>query len=144
MERLFMSVIGAGLNHTRVVELQYSVSFAKNHDKDIVDYILSSQYLLRQSHLSYVRYVTLGRVMTNNADVPSLLEWLNKNVKDGKELGILHIDREVLRATGARFAVILIEAAETYTNNATRSTAFHTTSVCRLGEQFRNRCAACT
>lgn len=74
--------------------------------------------------------------MTKNANILSLLESVNEDREDGKEMEIYHLCREVLHQAGASFVVLLIEPADFCVNIPTKSAAFHNLIFYRFGEQF--------
>lgn len=101
--------------------------------KAIVDDIMQSRCLPKQSCLTYVHYTRFGRMKENIFGVLPLLKSLYENREKGKELGISHLDSEVLHGIRGSFVFLLIGGAGFYINNATKLTAFHATSVHRIG-----------
>lgn len=77
-----------------------------------------------------------GRLMTKDALSLPLLEMLNEDKKDIKELGISHLNREVLFAARSSFFVLLMEAAYLYMNNCTKSAATTPPSFFRYAKQL--------
>lgn len=134
-----MLAMKAVLNNEGTFELQYGVSLAENRIKDIADDMTPSRYLPKHSRSSNVRYVRFSRLMKRNTVVLSLLESLNEGRKEDKELGISHLDRNLLHASRGRIVFLLIEAAYIYINEPTKSTDFHASSLYRLGKQLLQR-----
>lgn len=122
------------LNKLGVFELQYDILFAETRRKDIADDKMSSRYLPELSRSLYIWYMKFGHLMTKNAEMFPMLECLNENLVNGKDLGIRNLNSEVLYASRASFVVLLKEAADFYINNPLKSTVVHATSLCRFGE----------
>lgn len=66
-----------------------------------------------------------GRLKLINDDVSLLLESRNKGREDGKKLVLSHLGSQVLHATQGGFVTMLVEAADFYVENSTKSIAFH-------------------
>lgn len=76
-----------------------------------------------------------GLLMTKNGDALQLLKSLNEGQKDGKGVSISRLNSGKLRATQSFFGVILIEVANFYIDNPTKSTNFRAPTLYRLGQQ---------
>lgn len=135
MDRSFLSAMEAVLKYAGAFELQHGVSFSEARIKNIVDDTKPSQYLAKQSCLSYPLYVKFSWLMKENSDMLTLLESLNENLVKGKELGISHLDSKLLRDSRISFVVLLIEAASLY-QQPTTSMAFHASSFYLFKDQL--------
>lgn len=71
-----------------------------------------------------------------NDKVLSPPESVNEGRKNGKDLGISHLDSEVLHVSRGRFVSPLIEPANFYINNITKSRALHAPSCYRFDGQL--------
>lgn len=125
MESSFLLVMKADMNYAGTLDLQYRILFSEACIKDIIDDMMQSPYLSKQSHSFYVRHVVFNGLTKKNTDVLTLLESLNPGWKSCNELGISHPDRNMLRGTQIAVLVLLKEVANSYTNHATKSTVFH-------------------
>lgn len=63
MDRSFLSLRKAIQNQAGALKLQYMVSFHEAGMKNIIDDMVPSRYLPKQSCLSYVRYVSFHRLL---------------------------------------------------------------------------------
>lgn len=86
MDCSFLYIIEAVLNYAEAFGLYYGVVFLEARMNDILDHMISSRYLPKNLHLSYVWYVSFACLMTKNADVLPQLESLNEGREDAKEL----------------------------------------------------------
>lgn len=69
IDHSFPSVIKVLLNYAEAFRLQYGLPFAEACINDIVDYMMPSRYLSKQSRSSYIRCIRLGPLMTKNGNV---------------------------------------------------------------------------
>lgn len=134
MDRLLLSAMKAAVNDAGSSELPYSVSCVEARIKSSLDDMTLSRYLAKRSSFSYSRYVRFGRMMTRNPDVSPLLVSLNEGRKRCKELGISHLEKEVLHAIRSSFVILLIEMVDFSIDNSTKSTALHALRFYQFGK----------
>lgn len=125
MNRSFQSVMKAFLTYARALEQQYGDSFTEACIKYIVDYMMLSRYLQKQSRPPYIRYARFRRLTTKNDNTSPLLKSLSESPEDCKKLGMLLLDSEGLHATPVTFVVSQKEVADSYTNSLTASAVHH-------------------
>lgn len=77
-----------------------------------------------------------GHIIKRNSDLFPLLESLSENWERGKELEALRLYSKVFHGTRGSFVVSVIEMADCFINNGTRSSALHGASIHRFGEQL--------
>lgn len=77
------------------------------------------------------------------SDILPLLESLNREQEDDKEIEISHLDREVLHGNRHGSVVLLIEMAYFYVNNSTKPTVFHAPNFYQLDGLFAKICTIC-
>lgn len=116
--------------------MRRDLSFAETCIKDILDNIMPSRYLSKQSRFSYVRYMKLGQPNTNNTDILRLLESLNGGREDSKELRISHLMKEGLHATSGCFVFLQREAADANISNYMESPIIHAPRFCLFDEHL--------
>lgn len=96
MDHSFLPVVEAFLNYSWAFELPHGVSFAETRMNDSADDMMRSRYLPKQSGLSYLLHVRLGRLMTKNDHIFRLQESQNESLKNGKELWLSKFTCKVL------------------------------------------------
>lgn len=125
IDRSFLSLIIASPNQAGVPELQYGVWFAETRMKNIVDDMISSQYLSDHSRSTNVLYMSYVRGISTNKETLRLLESPNEGEDNEKQPEISHLNRDILQASQASFDVLTIQKAEFQMNNRTESADFH-------------------
>lgn len=106
----------------RAFEQQHGVSFAELCIKDTVADMMPSGYPTKTSRSSYVRHVRFKRKMTIYVDVLPLLQWLNDDCEDSKNVRKFHMESKLLHLTGGSFVVLPIQAVAIYIKKPTKST----------------------
>lgn len=113
-ETVFPLIDERSLNYARASQLQYSVLFAEFCIKYIVDDVMTSRYLAKQSRTSYTPFVRLGGLMRKNPKTLSLMESPNNNYVNANEVEISYLNSKVSRSHRASYVFLLIEATEYY------------------------------
>lgn len=101
-------------------DLQYAVTLANGRIKDIFGNMLSLRYMCKRSRSSYILCKILFRLMTKNGEFLPLLELLNEDRENGKELRIFHLVSEGLRATSTAL-VLCLKKQPNFTSTALQS-----------------------
>lgn len=122
----------------------YGVDFIDVPPEHIVYYSLSSEYMPIRMRTTYKRYIKLDRIRINDSSLLFLLETLSTKGGTGKNFGLSHIDCSVLYSSEPDEVELMVDAADCFIKNPTKSTTFHNPSFYSFAKSTLTSCTGCT
>lgn len=126
------------LNYAQAIEEHYKVNFVEAHIKDIVDDVMSSNFLATNSLVTYARYIRVRKISCKKEDVLLLLVSLSSDTPVAKMLGSTHLDDPVLYISSEEEVLSMIQAADSSSKSDHRMAPFHNRAFYRHSNALLN------
>lgn len=105
------------LSYAQAFEEAHCARFVDVRTLDIVENMIISEFLAANLRASYVRYVTVSKMMMHPGVVVPLLVKLGGSALAAKTLGIVHLGDRVLYISHEDDALLIIQTAEVFVKN---------------------------
>lgn len=124
LDKLFFDTVDGITRNAGTFEQQVSAKFEQTRVKNVINDIMTSNYLPTRSSSTYIRYVCFARLIEKILEMGTLLEKLHKDCKEKKELVIFRLDGDVLYYAEKEYITMMIENEIFLIKKPTKSTSF--------------------
>lgn len=127
-EARFTDTVHSLLRHARAFEEDYGVRFVAGHVTNIMEEMWSSHFLSTNSRATYIRRVTVRKMMIKHQGALPHFKKLGKGAPAGKNFGITHLDEPSHYSSYEEDILLMLQATDEFDRIDHKPTSFYANS----------------